>query len=363
VLSTRRDEVQLDKSLEPTRDWYWIEMGRVGRKLVNEFFPVKEGENVVVTADSMSDTRVVQETVKAIYAAGAIPTLIVHPITKEATSDPPPPVAAALPAADAWIEMSGGPYLLYSNAWKKAMEAGVRYFAHPGDVDSSVRMVGQVDYSLLDRLANTLVELSLNATEMHITSALGTDLRVKVDPSRAGGHVMKAGEGMLADLAGEGTAQVPPGQCDFGDLPGSHEGTLVFDGAVYPPSEIGVLREPVRLEISNGRVTQITGGYEAKAFEKWLAGWDHPAMYEIAHCSYGLNPGVKRCKGEIGHDERVFGCMEFGIGAAWAGAPAHTDGVMLAPSIWADDLQIEEEGRYVHPELVELCRALGVEGY
>jgi leucyl aminopeptidase (aminopeptidase T) len=355
--------MELDKSLEPTPQWYWIEMGRVGRKLVEEFFPIEPNENVVVTADTMSDWRVVEETVKAIHAAGAIPTLVVHPITEEATSDPPAPVAAALQVADAWIEMNGGPYLLYSDSWKKAMEAGVRYFAHFGDVDSSVRMIGQVDYALLDSLASKLVELSIKATEMRITSASGTDLRVKVDPSRSGGHVMKAGEGMLEDLTGEGTTQIPPGQCDFGDLPGSHEGTLVFDGALYPPAEIGILREPVRLEISKGRITKITGGHEARVFEKWLATWDHSGMYEIAHCSYGLNPGVKRVKGEIAHDERVFGCMEFGIGAAWANAPSHTDGVVLAPSIWADDVQLEEEGRYVHPELVKLCRQLGVEGY
>jgi leucyl aminopeptidase (aminopeptidase T) len=175
--------------------------------------------------------------------------------------------------------------------------------------------------------------------------------------------VMKAGEGMLADVKGTGTAQVPPGQCDFGDLPGSAEGTLVFDGAVYPPAEIGVLKEPVTLEVRKGKITKISGGREAKLLEKWLASWDHPGMYEIAHCSFGLNPGVTRCRGDMAHDERVFGCMEFGIGAAWAGAPSHTDGVVLGTSIWADDVHLEDEGRYVHPELAELCRQLGVQGY
>jgi hypothetical protein len=55
--------------------------------------------------------------------------------------------------------------------------------------------------------------------------------------------------------------------------------------------------------------------------------------------------------------------MEFGIGAAWADAPAHTDGIVLQPSIWADDVQLEEDGKYVHPELADLARQLGVSGY
>jgi leucyl aminopeptidase (aminopeptidase T) len=354
--------MELDKSLEPTPEWYWIEMGRVGRKLVEELFPIKPGEQVVITADTRSDRRVIQEAAKAVYGVGAVPTLVIHPTTEVPTSDPPDPAAAAIAAADVWIEFNDS-YLLYSNAWKKAMEAGVRYLVLPGDADSLVRMVGRVDYPLLDKLAEKLAELPGTASEMHITTAKGTDLRVKVDPSRAGGHVMEAGVGFLADVKGTGTTQVPPGQCDFGDLPGSAEGTLVFDGAVYPPGEIGVLREPIRVEVSRGKITSITGGREAEIFERWLASWNHPGMYEIAHCSYGMNPGVKRCKGDIGHDERVFGCMEFGMGAAWAGAPAHTDGVVLSPSIWADDVQLEDEGRYVHPELVELCRQLGVEGY
>jgi leucyl aminopeptidase (aminopeptidase T) len=230
-------------------------------------------------------------------------------------------------------------------------------------VDSLVRMVGRVNYAVLDSLANRLVELSSRASEMHITSEQGTDLRVKVDPQGGTAHVLKGGGESVVSFEGEGSTQVPPGQSSFGHVPGTAEGTLVFDGAIYPPEEIGVLREPVTVEISEGRIVKITGGKEARDFERWLANWNHAGMYELAHCTYGFNPGVKRCKGEIGHDERVFGCMEFGMGAAWADAPGHTDGVVLEPSVWADDVQLEEQGRYVHPELVELSRQLGVAGY
>jgi leucyl aminopeptidase (aminopeptidase T) len=355
--------MELDKALEPISEWCWIEMGKVGKKIVEEFFPIQTGENVVVTADTMSDWRAVKETVKAIYALGATPTLIIHPTTEVATSDPPPPVTAALQACDAWIEFNDS-YLLYSNAWKKAMEAGVRFFTLGGDVDSLVRMIGRVDYDVLDKLGSKLIELSNKAAEIHVTSGLGADITIGVHAQTSmAHHVRKAGRQGGRRFEGKGSTQVPPGQSTFGHVPGSAEGTLVFDGAVYPPVEIGVLREPVTLEISKGKITKITGGQEARAFERWLANWNHPAMYEIAHCTYGFNPGVKRCKGEIGHDERVFGCMEFGIGPAWADAPAHTDGVILRPSVWADDVQLEEEGKYVHPELVELSRQLGVAGY
>jgi leucyl aminopeptidase (aminopeptidase T) len=352
--------MELDSSLEPTSHWYWIEMGRVGRKIVEEFFPIHPGEQVVVTASTTSDWRAVEEVVKAIYAAGAIPTLVAYPVTGGATADPPPPVGAALTNCDAWIEMNNNDYLLYSNAWKRAMRAGVRYFTLGGDVDNLVRMVGRVNYRILDNLANKLVELSNRASEMHITCPNGTDVRIQVEPSRSTGHVL------TSEFTGEdwpGITQVPPGQSSFGHVRDGVDGILVFDGAATPPEELGVLKETIRLEISRGKIERISGGREARIFEHWLRGHNHPGMLEIAHCTYGFNPGVKRCKGEIGHDERVFGCMEFGIGPAWADAPAHTDGVILTPSVWADDVQLEQEGRYVHPELVDLARQLAVEGY
>ena len=56
-------------------------------------------------------------------------------------------------------------------------------------------------------------------------------------------------------------------------------------------------------------------------------------------------------------------CMQFGVGATEYGSPAHTDGVVLHPSVWLDDIQIEDAGRHVHPDLVTLCQAVGAEGY
>ena len=55
------------------RDEYlsWeVEAG--ARKLVENIMLTKEGENVVISADTSSDMRVVQATARAVYAAGAI---------------------------------------------------------------------------------------------------------------------------------------------------------------------------------------------------------------------------------------------------------------------------------------------------
>lgn len=153
------------------------------------------------------------------------------------------------------------------------------------------------------------------------------------------------------------------GQSGFNAYHESFQGTLVFDGALWPPASLGILRSPVVLSIEKGTIQKIEGGHEATLFEVWLSSFNAPAMYMVDHACYGFNPGVNRPTGRILEDERVFGCMQFGIGPASKEAPSHTDGVVLNPSVWADDTQLEQEGRYVHPELMELCREMDVSGY
>ena len=108
--------------------------------------------------------------------------------------------------------------------------------------------------------------------------------------------------------------------------------SLAFDGALWPPLELGKLSNPVKLEIKEGRVTKIEGGAEADIFADWLKSFNDPNICRIAHYSLGFNPGVIRPTGRIVEDERVFGGID-GIGSQGAAimgecwnAASHTDG-------------------------------------
>ena len=154
------------------------------------------------------------------------------------------------------------------------------------------------------------------------------------------------------------------------DLESTINGTLVFDGALWPPAEIGLLSAPVKLTVEKGVVTKVEGGRDADIFRGWLAGYNDPASYRVAHYSLGFNPGVMAPTGRIVEDERVFGGIEFGIGSQGASilaekwdAPSHTDGTILKPTILLDGKVFEEDGVYQHPEVREICKELGVAGY
>jgi leucyl aminopeptidase (aminopeptidase T) len=344
----------LKLGVEPRNEYYALELNKAAHKLVTELRPVA-GKQVLITADSSSDMRVAQATAAAVYAVGGVPALISYHTLDEPMVEPPKPVLGASQYAEIWYNFAVA-YQLYSPAYHQAVDNGCVYVELTGmDVDMMVRTIGRVNYAPLDEMKRWLYRKSQEAETVRLTTAAGTDMRMTVD---------KAGDHFWEDPPAEGGfPQMLGGQSGFMAHRESYEGTLVFDAAIWPPSELGVLRSPVKLTLEGGLIQKIEGGPEALMFERWLAGFDHPESYRMDHTCYGFNPGVTSATGRILEDERVFGCMQFGIGATEYGSPSHTDGVVLNPSVWLDDMQIEENGRYLHPDLVDFCHRMGAPGY
>lgn len=337
-----------------TRDEYLsFELAKAARKAVEEVMPVKSGENVVITGDTSSDQRVVSAVAAAAYSVGAHPIVVWYETQPDAQMEPPAPVAAALKAADVWFEFDVQ-YILYTDARVEAIKSGCRHACYGGmDAEMLVRTIGRVNYPAMQELGHLLRELCMARDVVHITDSNGTDLTCPVDPNPPA-YLTGSRE------PGAGYSQMLGGQSGFSSLIDQVNGTIVFDGAIWPPAEIGPLSAPVRLGVEAGYVTTIEGGADAATFKRWMAKFDNHQMYRLAHLSFGFNPGVKRIAGRIVEDERVFGCMDIGIGPQNLGAPSHTDGIILRPSIVAGNVEIEHDGVYTHPQLQEVCRALGV---
>lgn len=352
--------MELALGTETLNEYCAFELAAAARKIVEQVMLIKPGENVVVSADTKSDWRVVMATTQAAYAAGAIPTVICYESRPHGAMEPPSPVAAAVARADAWIECSVA-YTLFSEAQRAAIKAGVRYggLLVGMDVDSVVSTIGKVDYPLMLSLGERLRSLTHAAREIRITGPGGMDVSFRTFDSKVvqsgglgdkpGTEVMLGGQvGWQADEESERTIN----------------GKLVFDGTVYPPAEIGALRNPVTVRIEQGRIVEILGGTEASMVEAYFAGLDDPNMYRVAGYVYGFNPGVTKITGRLNQDERFFGCVCFEFGAsATRVAAGDFNGVTMRPSVWLDEVEIEREGTYVHPDLVAICRQMRIPGY
>ncbi len=355
--------MEVTNRVESRSDYLSFEAFVGARKLIEEIMCVTEGENVLITTDTSSDMRVAELLGGAAKAVGAHPVIVRYETRWVSAVEPPAPVAGAALGADVWIELQLG-YIMHSNAFRAAMERGTRYTCLTGlDVQMLVDTVAKVDYQGVRELGDKLVELMSAGEQIRITSRNGMDIT-----GRTGDRPIHV-RGIPADKPG--MSVMLAGQISWNPIEESQNGTIVFDGAVWPPDENGLVSNPITLTVENGVVTDVSGqGRDADIYRSWLAAQEDPNMYRVAHWSLGYNPGVTKSTGRIVEDERVFGCVEFGIGTkgAWIGgepwvAPAHSDGSNLAPSIYVDGVALEEDGRYIHPELVEICRRLGVDGY
>ncbi len=345
---------------------YEFELGLAARKLVGEILNIKVNEEVVITADTMSSEEVVNATARAVFELGAKPVVvwIAAPLGVGKAADPMLPMKTligALKSADVWIEYNYQ-WLLYSTVFEVAIRENkdLRYICLVGmNPDMMIRTIGRVDLVKLKEFLLKIAEVTMKGRKVKITTPAGTEIEFENHPARKPrihyGHIPKGHYGML------------PGQISWSPVFESINGRIVFDGSVYPP--IGLLKEPIELEVEKGKIVNISGGREAEEFARWLESFNDPNMYRLAHISYGFNPGAK-LTGNIVEDERVWGATEWGIGSVGPGlvpdipggipAASHTDGICLNSSVWIDDVQIMDKGKVIYPkELVDLAKALG----
>lgn len=333
-----------------------FELATAARKLLAEVMLTTKGEAVVITADTRTDMRVVYATAQAAHGLGAHPVVIWCESRDNTELEALAPVAAAVERADVWMDYAMDSYT-YTDSCAAACEAGVRYGDFMGiTVDGLMRMVGGVRYGPVLELGERLVELTSDVARFEVTTEAGTNVAF----SNTG--CVAEQNGGIADRPGVMIA--PTGQATWSPVETSMGGTIVVDGMIWPPDEVGPVSELTTLTIDGGSVTGVAGGAEAGLLDEWLGQFSTPDVRRIAHVSYGFNPGVSRFVGNPGEDERLFGCLDFGFGS-WIDrpAPGHFDVVIRSPTLVADGNVFQEGGRYVDPKLVECCRQLEMPGY
>lgn len=354
--------------------FYEFELIKAADILARELFKLKPGETFIITADTESDSQIVEATASAAFTIGAKPMVVwlATPTEVGKVADhfwPSEALVGALKATDAWVEFNGK-NLLYSTPYDIAMKENkrLRYLCLSGcNTDMMVRCIGRVNYPVLKEFMEKVADMTRNAKNVRVKAPGGTEVEFKMpktsegkpDPNRP--YTARVG---YADVPG---AHMMGGQ--IGGVPDldSINGTIVFDGSLGPmPSSCGLLEESVRMTIKDGTIVKVEGGRQAREFETWLKGFNHPRMLKMAHFNYGFNPGAK-LTGNTVEDERIWGCTQWGIGNLDARlvkpdgipAPSHTDGQCLNSSVWLDGKQILDQGRMVEPYLAELAKKLG----
>jgi len=341
-----------------------LELAVSAHKTVNEILKVKHGETLLITIDSKADFRLAAAMARAGESAGA-KTMIAYHSTPPAYGKAgeawyPDSLVGAIERTDTWIELNDQ-WIYCSTVWEKVMAKGTktRYF-HLGKMDpeSLWRCLGAIDLKCLNEFMTTLANMTQGAKQMKFTSPAGTNISF----SNAGRPVTNES----GDASTPG-AHFMLGQIGWAPLEESIEGEIVFDGSFSGggPMDLGVLQDPIKLVVEKGKIVDIIGQEEAKKVREWLTALNDERMYCLAHVCYGFNPGAK-LTGECTEDERIWGSTQWGFGyqaslfeGALGDAVTHGDGICLNSSVWLDGIQMLDEGKVIHPELVESATKLG----
>ncbi len=310
------------------------------RRVVRVSAGVRQGEHVIIITDVERPPDVAAALSAAVIEVGGLPLIVTMPPLRSG-DEPMPPAVAALAAADVILAPTSGA-IYHTAAIRDAALAGARFVGLTG-FSPDVLLSGGVfaDFPSLAGDAYRLTDLLTQANTARVTSPGGTDLTVSLL-----GRAAIPITGMVRER-GERTA-CPDVEAFIAPLETSANGVIVVDASA---SIAGVLEEPIRLTIKEGRAVEITGGEGVDSIRAALEAAGTPNAYILAELAFGLNPdGIIR--GVIVEDEGVAGTGHVALGSnsffgGTSVAPIHLDFVYHSPTLWLDGQIVIKDGEFL----------------
>ncbi|QQE07579.1 2,5-dihydroxypyridine 5,6-dioxygenase [Cupriavidus sp. ISTL7] len=242
-----------------------------------------------------------------------------------------------LKRADILIDLIG---LLHSPEQLDIQKAGTRVLMVVEPPDILARMLAREDTRPRVEAAGRKIAA---ASTLRITSPAGTDLTYRL------------GQYSHSPILQYGYTDQPAGGTIFqarSPIPGRTRGErgrhrVARGDIIYPFKEF--VRGNVRITVRNGFITDIEGGFDAEHLAHFLAAWNDPDAYAMAHIGWGLDEmalwnGISLINKEtaIGQDGRAFyGNVLWSTGpntdvGGTRNTPAHLDIVMKGASLYLD---------------------------
>jgi len=309
-------------------------LGRVLARVVRECTAVEKGERCLLVTDH-GDTGIRRALEGAVRSCGG--TLAVAELSAGDYRDGRVPAGLGEEMASAEVVYVLTRGIFPHRPRREAARAGARVLSLCMVDDTMALRALDVDYAELSRATRKLAEILSSAGEALVTTPSGTELRFGL----GGGPVLWI-DG-LAREPGQASA-LPAGVAAVLPFPGTAAGRIVLDGSL---ASVGLLEEPVVLEVEGGRVVEIRGGAAAGVLRRALR-QDANASF-VAEFGMGTNPRAART-GNLVEDERVRGSAHFGFGGnvhlgGTVASSVHLDGTLREPTVYLDSRPIVKDGK------------------
>lgn len=313
-------------------------MAQGARKLVDVCAGVCPGETVLVITDPAKQT-IGEAVASAAGATGADVTIAVMATRQRDGHEPPPPIAAAMRAADV-IFTPVSVSITHTAAIRDACAAGARAVVMTGFTPAMMRGGGiDADFRALKPVCERVAGFFERGSQVRVTTPAGTDVTLSI----AG----RTGIAKTCIVAPGEFSPVPDIEATVSPVEGSAEGVIVADASI-PYLDIGVLEQPVRFTVHAGQIVDVVGDAVADRLRTAWAAMDDPHVYNVAELGIGLNPAC-RLTGEMLEDEGCWGTVHFGTGTSITlggnvKAACHYDLLMHRTTIVVDGQTILEAG-------------------
>ena len=308
-------------------------------RLVGHVTGIQPGEQVLIVTDTATDISIAEAIRQASVEAGANAYILQVANAKTDSGEPPNLVVAAMLASDVVftaVQVS----LTHTDAVTAVCARGGRVAALTQWIPEMLEGGGiEADFSSIEPKVLQLAALWDNGSEIRVTSTLGTDIILDIR-GREGTPHAKTG------VVRPGTFHPIP-DIEAPVSPVTGHGRIVCDASI-PYLGIGILDEPVTLDVEDGRVVAIHGGWAAdRVKESWESLRD-PNVYNLAELGVGMNPHC-RMRGLMLEDEGVATTCHFGIGTSTTlggtvKAACHYDFIVNNPTIVLDGQIVMDQG-------------------
>jgi leucyl aminopeptidase (aminopeptidase T) len=297
---------------------------------------VKKGENVVVIIDEPQ--RRIGRAFWETAAELGTDAVLCEMIPRETNGEEPPRAVAGLMAnCDVFI-IPTSKSLSHTDARRKASSNGARGATLPGINEDSMKRSLKADYRSIEERTKRIAPVLSKADEARVTTALGTDITMSLK-----GRPCHEDTGITKN-PGEFT-NLPAGEAYLAPVEGTARGRIVVDGSA---AGVGLVSDPITLEVSAGYAVDITGGAEAEALNRIIAKFGKDAR-NIAELGVGTNDRAI-LTGLVLEDEKVMGTVHIAIGdnvsmGGNVAVPSHLDLIIKSPTLTLDGTEIIKDGK------------------
>ncbi|KPK98213.1 MAG: leucyl aminopeptidase [candidate division Zixibacteria bacterium SM23_73_2] len=305
---------------------------------VNNCMAVKKGETVLVITDQ--PLRKIGQFLWEAANDATTEAMLLEIIPRTSNGEEPPPQVAEFMKGFDVVLIPTSKSMTHTKARRDACESGARVATLPGIREDTMQRTLSADYHNIAKRCSKIAQALEGGKTAKVTTPFGTDITLSLE-----GREWRLDTGLYHNPGDYGN--LPAGEVFIAPLEGKANGIIVVDGAM---AGLGMLKKPLKMQVKDGYVTDISGDKKAEELEKMIAPFGKDAK-NIAELGIGTNDKAEIC-GSVLEDEKVMGTVHLAIGdnksmGGEVSVQSHLDGILSKPTLKIDGKVIMKDGEFM----------------